>query len=88
MAQIPVAADFCWGCSRFHGEVYGTCEANNNFDWNDSESKFKVCEKCRVSRFCSARCMKKSYPAELCAMNRQLIGKSLRDQLHHLRVNV
>ena len=85
MAQVPVAADFCWGCCRFHGEVYGTCEAND-FDWNDSSSKFKVCEKCHVSRFCSARCMK--HHAELCAMNRQLIGKSLREQLHHRRVNV
>ena len=85
MAMVPVAADYCWACSRYYGEVDGECDSEY-FDCDDAEDRFQVCGICRAARFCSAKCCKTGHDNDLCAMNVQLIGKSLRQQLHHGRV--
>ena len=86
MGWIPVAADYCWGCNQFHGQIHSDFGADN-FDWNNSVDRFQVCETCRVSRFCSARCLR-TVTCILCRLNAQLIGKSLRQQLQRRRVGL
>ena len=71
MDSIPLAADFCWVCTRYHGDIHGlfcfacslyhlrtdgTCD-DEDFDWENSANHFKVCGGCRVSRICSERCL-------------------------------
>ena len=70
MDGVPLAADFCWACTRYHGEIHGmfcyacsryhrihgTCD-EEDFDWENSANHFKVCGGCKVSRICSERCL-------------------------------
>lgn len=49
MAQIPVAADSCWGCGKSHGQVTGQSD-EDNVDWH-AETCFRVRENRHVPRF-------------------------------------
>ena len=83
MARIPLAADFCWACTRYHGEV------SKSFDWEDASNHFQVCAVCHMSRFCSKRCHEYAWKATsykyLCKLNGALLSESLREQLRHKR---
>ena len=85
MDRVPVAADYCWGCNEFHGQVTGQSD-DDQFDWN-AATRFQVCQNCRVARFCCTRCLK-THCKLWCGMNAQLIGNSLRQELKRKRVNI
>ena len=85
MDRVPVAADYCWGCNEFHGQVTGQSD-DDQFDWN-AVTRFQVCQNCRVARFCCTRCLK-THCKLLCSMNVQLIGNSLRQKLKREKVNI
>ena len=88
MDHIPLAADFCWACTRYHGEVNGLCDSED-FDWEDASHRFKICSFCHMSRFCSKRCHEHAWKAGhykyLCKLNHALLSKSLRQQLRYKR---
>ena len=83
MARIPLAADFCWACTRYHGEV------SKSFDWEDASNHFQVCAVCHMSRFCSKRCHEYAWKTKhykyLCKLNGALLSESLREQLRYKR---
>lgn len=87
MARVPLAADFCWTCTKYWSEVHG-CSLDD-VDW-DAADRFQVCGGCHVLRFCSCRCQAQSwgegnFGKQLCILNAALIGPSLRRQLAHRR---
>ena len=88
LTRVPLAADFCWACRRYHGEVNGLCDSGD-FDWEDASNRFKVCSFCNMSRFCSKRCHEHAWTAGvykyLCKLNHALLNESLRKQLRYKR---
>ena len=88
MTKVPLAADFCWACARYHGEVDGLCDSEA-FDWEDASNRFKICSFCHMSRFCSKRCHEYAWKAGvykyLCKLNGALLSESLREQLRYKR---
>ena len=88
LTRVPLAADFCWACRRYHGEVNGLCDSGD-FDGEDASNRFKVCSFCNISRFCSKRCHEHAWKAGhykyLCKLNHALLSKSFRQQLRYKR---
>ena len=88
LTRVPLAADFCWACRRYHGEVNGLCDSAD-FDGEDASNRFKVCSFCNISRFCSKRCHEHAWTAGvykyLCKLNHALLNESLRKQLRYKR---